>query len=156
MLVLLYRSGCHVLAILLDFLRNLNPYTPKPLTLHDDPNQATLEEHRHEFAKLNVYIRPRLIVTGPRTEPPEPQAADPVEAEQSPEKNNSPTPMTPTTVVYIKVAGAVRGVMQLHKAACPTPILDSLANFAPPPTRLFKHSGFCRGQRPGLPSAVSL
>ena len=74
--------------------------------------------NRKDFAvKLGVFIRPRLHMN---TEPCQPEVADPAaQAPQHPE-NESPTTWTPTTVVYVKVAGAVKGVMQLHKAAGPT------------------------------------
>ena len=73
--------------------------------------QAALELHRQDYFKLGVFIRPKLFYE-PEEQPPE---APP---EARPEQD-SPTPMTPTEVFYVNLDGAIKGVLQVHKATCP-------------------------------------
>ena len=67
---------------------------------------------------MNVFIRPKLFHQPKQPKAPE-EAVPPQGPNASPDEQDSPTPMTPTEVFYVKVEGGVKGVMQVHKATCP-------------------------------------
>ena len=81
---------------------------------------------------MGIFVRPRLF----KAEPSQPEEVVADEEQQSPQRN-SPTPMTATDVVYVKIDGAVKGVLQLHKAACPTKVYMIHASSKAPLHRLF-------------------